>query len=120
MTKRNIRTPEQIILDTEAKLAKLREKQARAEAMKNPAIAAVLAEKAEVQKEMRNAKKILGDGPQSANARRAKHLAWIDRIEQERQEADDFLGTYDQRMGEIQRRINNILDNPGTSIEAAN
>ena len=120
MTKRNIRTPEQIILDTQAKLAKLQEKQAMAEAMKNPALRPILDEKAQVQKMYREARKLLGNGPQSAAARIAKHEKWIAKIERELEEAQNWLGVYDQRMSEINTQIQSTIENASTSIEESN
>ena len=109
MTKRNIRTPEQIILDTEAKLEKLRARQIKQQATNDPDLLPLLAEKEAVQKDIREAKKVLGTGPQSAEARIAKHEAWIRKIEIQREEAHDTLGVADQRLGEIDRRIQAMI-----------
>jgi len=109
MTKRNIRTPEQIILDTEAKLEKLRARQIKQQATNDPDLLPLLAEKEAIQKDIREAKKILGTGPQSAEARIAKHEAWIRKIEIQREEAHDTLGVADQRLGEIDRQIQALI-----------
>jgi len=109
MTKRNIRTPEQIILDTEAKLEKLRARQIKQQATNDPDLLPLLAEKEATQKDIREAKKILGTGPQSAYARIAKHEAWIRKIEIQREEAHDTLGVADQRLGEIDRQIQAMI-----------
>ena len=66
-TKRAQRTPAEIIAETEAKLERLRMKDAKQQAKTNPEVALLLEQKAEVQKEIREAKKILGSGPQSAS-----------------------------------------------------
>ena len=79
-SKRKQRTPEEIIAETEARLERLRVRQAKAEAQSNPAVASLMDAKADLMKEVREAKKLLGDGPQSANARIAKHEAWIEKI----------------------------------------
>ena len=109
MTKRNIRTPEQIILDTEAKLAKMKERQLRQQAANDPDLLPLLAEKEAIQKDVREAKKILGTGPQSAEARILKHEAWIRKIEIQREEAHDTLGVADQALSEVNSRIQKMI-----------
>lgn len=109
MTKRNIRTPEQIIADTEAKLAKLRERQMKQEAANDPDLLPLLAEKEAIQKDIREAKKIVGNGPQSAAARIAKHEAWIAKIERQNEEAWNTLGVADQALSEVNSRIQKMI-----------
>ena len=89
--KRTQRTPEEIIAETEARLERLRLRQAKAEAQDNPAVASLMDAKAALAKEVREAKKLLGDGPQSANARIEKHEAWIEKINAEVFAAQDVL-----------------------------
>ena len=103
--KRTQRTPSEIIAETEAKLERLRIKQAKKDASSNPEVATMLENKAVIQKQIREAKKILGSGPQSAEARIAKHQAWIDRITAEVHDAEDTLSTGQQRLDEIDARI---------------
>jgi len=90
-TKRTQRTPAEIIAETEARLERLRLRQAKAEAQNNPAVASLMDAKANLTKEVREAKKLLGDGPQSANARIEKHEAWIEKINAEVFAAQDVL-----------------------------
>ena len=103
--KRKQRTPEEIIAETEARLERLRVRQAKAEAQSNPAVASLMDAKADLMKEVREAKKLLGDGPQSANARIAKHEAWIDKISTEVQEAESDLFSAESRLAEINAKI---------------
>ena len=103
--KRTQRTPEEIIAETEARLERLRLRQAKAEAQTNPAVASLMEAKAALAKEAREAKKLLGDGPQSANARIAKHEAWIDRIQAQVQEAESDLFSAESRLAEIDAQI---------------
>ena len=103
--KRTQRTPAEIIAETEAKLERLRVKEAKQQAQSNPTVAALLEQKAEVQKEIREAKKVLGNGPQSAEARRAKHEAWIRRINNDEVAASATLRTSEQRLAEIEQSI---------------
>jgi hypothetical protein len=74
-TKRSQRTPAEIIAETEAKLERLRMKEAKQQAQANPAVSALLDRKAEIQKDIREAKKVLGSGPQSATlgSTRSRH-----------------------------------------------
>jgi capsule polysaccharide export protein KpsE/RkpR len=104
-TKRNQRTPAEIIAETEAHLERLRRKDAKQQAQSNPTVAALMAQKDEVQKDIREAKKIVGTGPQSADARIEKHQLWIEKIERSREDAWDTLGVAEQRLGEIDRQI---------------
>lgn len=104
-SKRTQRTPSEIIAETEAKLERLRVKEAKQQAQSNPTVAALLEQKAEVQKEIREAKKVLGSGPQSASARIAKHEAWIEKINDSVMEAEDTLSSSEQRLAEIESSI---------------
>ena len=104
-TKRNQRTPAGIIAETEARLERLRMKEAKQQAQSNPTVAALMEQKAEVQKDIREAKKIVGTGPQSADARIEKHQLWIEKIERSREDAWNTLGVAEQRLGEIDRQI---------------
>tara|TARA_R100000458_G_C8039080_1_gene91223 strand:- start:26 stop:403 length:378 start_codon:yes stop_codon:yes gene_type:complete len=103
--KRTQRTPEEIIAETEARLERLRLRQAKAEAQTNPAVATLMEAKAVLLKEVREAKKLLGDGPQSANARIAKHEAWIDRISASVTEAESDLFSAESKLAEINAEI---------------
>ena len=103
--KRTQRTPSEIIAETEAKLERLRIKQAKKDASSNPDVAIMLENKAEIQKQIREAKKILGNGPQSGQARIAKHERWIRKIQNEVCDAEDTLSTGEQRLSEIDARI---------------
>ena len=103
--KRTQRTPAEIIAETQAKLERLQLRQAKKDASSNPEVATMLENKAEVQKQIREAKKILGNGPQSGQARIAKHQRWIDKINMEIHEAEETLSSGEQRLAEIEGRI---------------
>ena len=105
MSERKQRTPAEIIAETEAKLSRLLVKQAKQEAMSNPAITPLVAELDALRIDIREAKKGLGDGPQSFNARVGKHEAWISKIEGERFAAEDTLSSAEQRKAEIEIQI---------------
>jgi len=104
-TKRTQRTPEEIIAETEARLERLRLRQAKSEAQDNPAVASLMEAKADLTKEVREAKKLLGDGPQSANARIAKHEAWIEKINDQMTDAESDLFSAEERLDEINAQI---------------
>ena len=114
MTDRTQRTPAEIIAETEAKLERLKVKQAKQEAKSNPAVAPLMAELDGLRKDIREAKKGLGDGPQSFNARADKHLVWLDKIEAEREATQDTLASAETRKSEIEaliaETINGIVD----------
>ena len=116
-SKRKQRTPEEIIAETEARLERLRIRQAKAEAKSNPAVASLMEAKAELQKEIREAKKLLGDGPQSANARIAKHEAWIDKIQAQVHEAESDLFSAESRLAEIDTQIAEAISGLVSSTE---
>ena len=104
-TKRSQRTPAEIIAETEAKLERLRMKEAKQQAQSNPAVSALLERKAEIQKDIREAKKVLGSGPQSAQARLEKHHAWIYKIQASIGEAEATLSASQRRIEEIDAQI---------------
>ena len=105
MEKRQQRTPQEIIAETEARLERLRLRQAQAEAKTNPALSPLMEEKAALLKDIREAKKLLGSGPQSAEVRIAKHNAWIEKIGDEALEAEATLSSAEQRMSEVNAEI---------------
>ena len=76
-------------------------------------------ERDEVQKDLREAKKLLGSGPQSAEARIAKHEAWSMRITEQVDEAEDALSSTEQRLSEIDKRISDEVASLMSSKELA-
>ena len=110
MSERKQRTPAEIIAETEAKLSRLRVKAAKQDAMSNPAVAPLVEELDALRIEIREARKGLGDGPQSFNARVAKHEAWIEKIEDLRSEANDTLSSAEQRKTEIETEIASVVN----------
>ena len=84
MSERKQRTPDQIIAETEAKLDRLLVKQA---------------------KKIREARKGLGSGPQSFDARIVKHEKWIVKIDEERIIAHSHLSDAEERKAEIDAEI---------------
>ena len=103
--KRTQRTPEELILETQAKLERLRVKQAKEVAKSDPEVAALNDTKEAIRKEASKARTILGDGPQSGKARIAKHEAWIAKIKDEMAEADYTLARIEQQIEAIDAEI---------------
>ena len=109
MNERTQRTPQEIIAETEARLERLRLRQAKVEAKNSPEVSSLLEEKTIVQKDIREAKKLLGEGPQSAQARIEKHEAWIYKIGQSAVEARELLTQSEKRMAYIDSLISQAV-----------
>ena len=116
MEKRNQRSPQELIAEQEAKLERMRLRQAQAEAKSNPALSPLMEEKADLAKEIREAKKLLGSGPQSAEARIEKHQIWIEKIQGEAQDAAIILESAESRLeqinAEIATKISTLVETP--------
>ena len=110
MSERKQRTPAEIIAETEAKLSRLLVKQAKQDAMSNPEVAPLVAEMDALRIEIREARKGLGDGPQSFNARVQKHDAWIVKIEELRIIALHTLADAETRKTEIETEIAAVIN----------
>jgi len=104
-TKRTQRTPSEIIAETEARLERLRVRQAKSQAQSNPAIASLMDEKADLAKSLREAKKLLGTGPQSAQTRIEKHEAWIFKINEEVLEAEEMVDSVSELITSVDAKI---------------
>ena len=116
-TTRKQRTPEEIIAETEARLERLRLRQAKAEAQSYPAVASLMDEKADITKDLREAKKLLGDGPQSANARIVKHEVWIGKIQEEVYAAEVTLEEAESSLDSVNAKIAVAIQGIVTSKE---
>ena len=123
MEKRQQRTPAEIIAETEARLERLRFRQAQKEAKTNPALSPLMEQKADLTKDIREAKKILGVGPQSAAIRVEKHEVWIAKIQAEAAEALDALdqaqASLERINHEISRQVDTILETPKEKAQEA-
>tara|TARA_Y100000310_G_scaffold127792_1_gene126933 strand:- start:1184 stop:1561 length:378 start_codon:yes stop_codon:yes gene_type:complete len=102
---RTQRTPQEIIAEVEARLERLHTRAATKEAKSNPEVAALYDQRDAIQKDIRDAKKILGNGPQSGEARIAKHNVWIDRINAEMDLATTALDSSEAALAEIDSSI---------------
>jgi DNA repair exonuclease SbcCD ATPase subunit len=89
--KKQQRTPEELIAETQARLDRLQTKQAAKAALNSPTLNPLIGLLGSIQKDITKAKKGLGDGPQSFAFRIEKHQLWIDQIEAEKELADAIL-----------------------------
>ena len=123
MEKRQQRTPAEIIAETEARLERLRLRQAQKAAKTNPALSPLMDEKADLAKDIREAKKLLGSGPQSAEQRIVKHNVWIAKINVEMDEAVQTLAEANGRMAEIlteiSQQVDTLLETPKEKAQEA-
>tara|TARA_Y100000310_G_scaffold237958_1_gene241283 strand:- start:1413 stop:1781 length:369 start_codon:yes stop_codon:yes gene_type:complete len=122
MEKRNKRTPQQLIEATEARLEKLRLREAKQHALTNPEVTFLTEELDVLQKEILTAKKLLGTGPQSAGVRIQKHEDWIIKIQNQVDEAETTLKFSEERKADIQSQIQDeiskILNPEENALEA--
>jgi len=105
MNERKQRTPDEIIADTQAKLSRLLVTQAKKDAKTDPLVQPLIAELDAVKADIREAKKGLGSGPQSFEARITKHEIWIQKIRQEKADALVTLDYSDSRKDQLEREI---------------
>lgn len=103
------RSPSEIIAETEARLAKLRERQAKAESKNHPEVLALMRDRDAHMKELREARKILGQGPQSAQARIEKHESWIGKIRNEAREAEVVIESKSWHISKIDDEIQRLI-----------
>lgn len=99
------RTPSEIIAETEARLERLRLRQASTEAKNDPAVAALIAQRDSLIKQMNGTKKLLGTGPQSGQTRIDKHQIWIDQISRQMGDARAALDNFEVDLHIINERI---------------
>jgi hypothetical protein len=78
---RTRRTAQELIKESEASLAKLRERAALDQAKQSPELAPIVEALQEETAAITEAQRGLGVGPQSFHARATKHQAWLDEID---------------------------------------
>lgn len=109
--KRTRRSASEIIAETEARLSRLRMREAKERAQTDPQIASLLDQKEDLVKSLREAKKVLGTGPQSAQARLEKHQLWIEKIEAAKEDAEELLSSVQPQIDDIDQQIASAIDN---------
>jgi len=95
--KRQRRSPDQLIAETEARLAKLQAKAAQQEAKSNPLLAPILDLIKEQEKVEMAARKGFSKGPANFDERIAKAQARIDKITAQQAEAEQVIETAKSR-----------------------
>ena len=108
-TKRTRRTPEQIVADMEAELQAARARAAKAQAADSPETAEIREKLDGLKKDIRDAKRGLGNGPQSFDARRTKHLKWIDKIDEEQRQAEAILDRAETEKEALEAQLAEIV-----------
>ena len=83
----------------------MRLREAQILAKDDPALSPLMEEKADLAKLIRESKKLLGNGPQSAIVRVQKHEAWINKIQAEVDDAQLILNTAEFRLTELNSEI---------------
>ena len=73
--------------------------------MLDPAFAGTVEAMDNLKVEIREAKKILGDGPQSAEVRIAKKQDWIDKIQREALQARETLATSEASLQDLESQL---------------
>ena len=107
-TKRQRRTPDQLIAETEARLAKLQAKQAETEAKSNPLLAPLLVEIKEVEKVELMARKGFSKGPQNFDERIAKAEARIESIQNAQANAESVIESSKSRKAELRAALSTL------------
>jgi hypothetical protein len=102
---RKQRSAAELIAEAQAQLEKRLARAARKEALSDPTMSPLVERIDELKKAQREAKKLLGDGAQSAKVRIAKHEDWIARIEAEAAEASHILSDTEREIAEVEAQI---------------
>ena len=105
---RQRRTPDQLIAETEARLAKLQAKQAETEAKSNPLLAPLLVEIKEVEKVELMARKGFSKGPQNFDERIAKAEARIESILDAQANAQSVIERSKARKAELRAALSTL------------
>ena len=117
MTKRNRRSPEEIIAATEAKLSAMRQKQAVKDAKNHPVASLISDQIATVEKTEREAKKGFGDGPQSFAARIRSHELWIDEINAAAEVAELAIECAAQQKANLRDLLSTVTKDIANDVE---
>jgi hypothetical protein len=79
--------------------------------MSDPAHEETIKAMEEVKVAIREAKKILGDGPQSAAVRISKHQNWINKISREAISAEETLGSSETELTLLEAQLTSAVQN---------
>ena len=114
---RKRKTPDQLIAETEARLAKLQAKQAETEAKTNPLLAPLLQEIKEVEKVELMARKGFSKGPQNFDTRIAKAEARIASIEDAKANAEKVIAVSKARKATLRAALSTLTSDIASGKE---
>jgi len=118
---RTRRTAQELIEESEAHLAKLREKAAFDQAKQSPELAPIVEALQEETAAITEAQRGLGVGPQSFHARATKHQAWLDEIDAGERLASLVLTQAQERKEYLSSALasmsQNLLDGKDISVD---
>ena len=114
---RKRKTPDQLIAETEARLAKLQAKQAETEAKTNPLLAPLLQEIKDVEKAELLARKGFSKGPQNFDTRIAKAEARIASIEAAKANAEKVIAVSKARKATLRAALSTLTSDIASGKE---
>ena len=114
---RKRKTPDQLIAETEARLAKLQAKQAETEAKSNPLLTPLLQEIKEVEKVELMARKGFSKGPQNFDTRIAKAEARIASIEDAKANAEKVIAASKARKATLRAALSTLTSDIASGKE---
>jgi len=114
---RKRKTPDQLIAETEARLAKLQAKQAETEAKSNPLLTPLLQEIKEVEKVELMARKGFSKGPQNFDTRIAKAEARIASIENAKANAEKVIAVSKARKAALRAALSTLTSDIASGKE---
>ena len=114
---RKRKTPDQLIAETEARLAKLQAKQAETEAKTNPLLAPLLQEIKDVEKAELLARKGFSKGPQNFDTRIAKAEARIASIEDAKANAEKVIAVSKARKATLRAALSTLTSDIASGKE---
>ncbi len=114
---RKRKTPDQLIAETEARLAKLQAKQAETEAKTNPLLAPLLQEIKDVEKVELLARKGFSKGPQNFDTRIAKAEARIASIENAKANAEKVIAVSKARKATLRAALSTLTSDIASGKE---
>ena len=114
---RKRKTPDQLIAETEARLAKLQAKQAETEAKSNPLLTPLLQEIKDVEKAELLARKGFSKGPQNFDTRIAKAEARIASIETAKANAEKVIAVSKARKATLRAALSTLTSDIASGKE---
>ena len=108
---RTRRTPQQLIEEQESRLEKLKEKAALDAAKQSPELAQIVEAIQKETKAIQEAQRVLGNGPQSFDARIKKHDAWTYELEAAKSLSSVILSSSTERRAYLSDALSSLSEN---------